>query len=304
MSLARETVELEERLRILLPENYQVFDDGIQPVSMGSAGLKYDSDGRVLWNEMWGSFCDLAMAGGPPHRGTLLEPSCADHAEMQTSQYQDVAAEICRGITLVTGLYGEQAPACGWIRMYCPSAAMAGWLMRAIMMENVSASAHGLALHLPSGSSFRLAKEIKNVITVVAKTCHYWQDHTSPAKQDEIAHLLARMEREGALVQPDLASADLEGLASRIAASACKAIGFDRSSHRYAGWVGLDCENVAAAIFMMRGVVAGNVLSRREGTAVFLPVNPSTDPHGERSVRALVDAHRLALTRQRRGGRP
>ena len=66
---------LEARLKTLLPEEYQDSYEDVQPVSMGSAGLKYGRDGRVAWNEIWGSFCDLAMAGGPPHRGTLLEPA-------------------------------------------------------------------------------------------------------------------------------------------------------------------------------------------------------------------------------------
>ena len=65
---------LEFRLRTMLPEEYQDCYEDVQPVSMGSAGLKYGSDGKVAWNEMWATFCDLAMAGGPPHKGTLLEP--------------------------------------------------------------------------------------------------------------------------------------------------------------------------------------------------------------------------------------
>ena len=63
---------LEVRLRAILPEEYQDDYEAVQPVSMGSAGLKYGADGKVAWNEIWATFCDLAMAGGPPHRGTLL----------------------------------------------------------------------------------------------------------------------------------------------------------------------------------------------------------------------------------------
>jgi hypothetical protein len=66
---------LEAKLRAILPEQYRESYDEVVPVSMGSAGLKYDADGRVAWNEMWATFCDLAMAGGPPHRGTLLQPA-------------------------------------------------------------------------------------------------------------------------------------------------------------------------------------------------------------------------------------
>ena len=64
---------LDTRLRTLLPPLYQDSYAEVQPVSMGSAGLKYGTDGQVAWDEIWQTFCDLALAGGPPHRGTLLE---------------------------------------------------------------------------------------------------------------------------------------------------------------------------------------------------------------------------------------
>ena len=62
------------RVRTLLPELYQDRSEEVQPVSMGSADLKFGADGQVAWEEMWGTFCDLAMTGGPPHKGSLLEP--------------------------------------------------------------------------------------------------------------------------------------------------------------------------------------------------------------------------------------
>ena len=67
--------ELDFRLRIVLPEEYQDSYEEMAPVAMGAAALKYAADGTVAWDEIWGSFCDLAMAGGPPHKGTLLEPA-------------------------------------------------------------------------------------------------------------------------------------------------------------------------------------------------------------------------------------
>src|SRR3954468_8293994 len=86
MSITLENVlaleALESKLRAILPEQYRDSYDQVVPVSMGSAGLKYDADGRVAWDQIWGSFCDLAMAGGPPHRGALLQPATAN-AEAQ-----------------------------------------------------------------------------------------------------------------------------------------------------------------------------------------------------------------------------
>ena len=40
-----------------------------------------------------------------------------------------------------------------------------------------------------------------------------------------------------------------------------------------------------AAVWMMRLLVASNVLTRREGTALFVPVNPAADPEGRAIAR-------------------
>jgi sirohydrochlorin cobaltochelatase len=292
--------ELEARLRTMLPEEYQDRYDAVQPVSMGSAGLKYGHDGKVAWDAIWGAFCDLAMAGGPPHKGTLLEPGRKEEIEAQADRYGEVVEEICRGIAMVTGLCAEAAPVAGWVRMYCTSAAMAGWLARAIVMENVSASFKGLALHLPAGPAYRMEKEIKNVVTAVAKTCHYWRDHTSPARHQAIADLLRRMESESPLVQPALLAYDLgaEVLGGRIAAYLQQATGLRAAQSKYGGWLGLDCGDVRAAVWMMRVLVVSNVLARREGTVVFVPLNSASDPAGERVARGLVRAHGFGRARK------
>src|ERR1700754_2769070 len=157
----------EARLKTLLPEEYRDCYEEVQPVSMGSAGLKFATDGRVAWDEMWGSFCDLAMAGGPPHRGKLLEPASKAQIDAAPGRYRQVVDELCRGVEMVTGLFAEPSSISGWIPVECPSTTMAGWLVRAINMENVSAYCNGMALHLPAGPRFRLEKEIKNVITPI-----------------------------------------------------------------------------------------------------------------------------------------
>ena len=84
----------EARLKTLLPEEYRECYEDVQPVSMGSAGLKFDSEGRVAWNEIWGSFCDLAMAGGPPHRGKLLEPATKAEIDADRAGYRNVINEL------------------------------------------------------------------------------------------------------------------------------------------------------------------------------------------------------------------
>jgi sirohydrochlorin cobaltochelatase len=77
----------------------------------------------------------------------------------------------------VTGLPVETDGLPGWVGLVCRSEAMAIWLMRAIVIENVLARREGSTLYLPAGPDFTLGGEIKNVVTVVAKTYHYWLEH-------------------------------------------------------------------------------------------------------------------------------
>ena len=76
----------------------------VTPVSMGSAGLKYGPTERWRGTNLGRDFCDLAWAGGPPHRGTLLEAVGEDEALAAPKKYQEVVEEISRGIWLVTRL--------------------------------------------------------------------------------------------------------------------------------------------------------------------------------------------------------
>jgi sirohydrochlorin cobaltochelatase len=262
---------LDSRIRMLLPELYQDSYETLQPVPMRAAGLKYAADGRVAWDEMWGSFCDLAMAGGPPHKGTLLGPGLEADIDAAFERYDEAAEEICRGIRLVTGLRAYVSPNPGWVRVACPGDAMADWLLRAITTENVAARRQGSMLDLPAAPQFRIDKEVKNVITVTAKTCHYWVGHTPPARQQAIAELLLTMAAEAPLLEPSFASGMPE-------------------------WRGVECDSVAAAVWMMRALVASNVLARREGTVLFVPVNPAADPDGRR-VAAVIERIR-ALRRE------
>ena len=291
---------VETRIDAILPETYQDSDEHVRPSAMGSAPLRFDRDGKVAWQEMWTSFCDLAMAGGPPHKGMLLEPGAPAAIDAQPEKYRDVVNEICRGVQLVTGLEVAASPVRGWVRLACHTAGMAGWLLRAITMENVAVRADGLALDVPAAPHFRIDKEIKNVVTVVAKTTHYWLSHTSRTHQDAIARLFVTMSEESALVVPptltDHAAADED---VRVAASEAirEATGLVASSGRYVGWLGVECPNTRAAVWMMRAVVVSNVLSRREGTVLFVAINGIQDPDGRRVSAATIGAYRLARAR-------
>jgi hypothetical protein len=288
---------LDARVRLLLPPEYQATYDNVRPTSMGSAGLRFDADGRVAWNDIWATFCDLAMAGGPPHKGTLLEPAQPAAIDAARGQYDLVVREICRGIGMVTGLTAEEGEP-GWIRLRCHDTTMAGWLLRAIVMENVSARADGVTLELPAGPTYRLEKEIKNVITVIAKTCHYWVGHVPRSQQLAIGELFDVMAGEWPLIvacQSPSGWADAPSDAAGVRIQA--ATGLRAAGPHYRGWCGLDAGSVRRAIWLMRALLVGNVLARREGTVLFLPLNPVVDPEGQRTAAVVSGALSLAEAR-------
>jgi len=295
---ARYTLDaLEARIKTLLPEQYRDSYETVQPTPMRAAGLKYDADGQVAWDQIWGSFCNLAMAGGPPHKGALLEPGTEAAIDADFGRYDVVADEICRGITLATGLRAYVSPTPGWVSVTCHSDVMAGWLLRAIVMENVAVRRRGSILELPAAPHFRLDKEIKNVVTVIAKTSHYWLGHMPREQQQAIGELFTALAAEVPLVEPDLACPDDHEAAAVIASRMHREIGLGRSRHRYAGWVGVECASVRVAVWMMRALVASNVLSRREGQVLFVPVNASTDPTGAIVSDAVAHVYQCASAR-------
>lgn len=174
---AYESAQVEQKIAALniLPPRYQLAVPSAAP--MGAAGLKLDAEGNAVWDEIWTDFCDLALAGGPPHRGTLLEPVSTDVVSADPKGYERVLKELERGIRMVTELDVVQSDSPGWIGLVCENEDMALWLLRAVVVENISVRREGAILYFPASPTFRLESEIKNVITVIAKTYHYWQEH-------------------------------------------------------------------------------------------------------------------------------
>jgi hypothetical protein len=265
--------KLNARLRILLPEQYQESYETVAPVSMGSAGLKFDAAGHVAWDEIWQTFCDLAMAGGPPHKGALLAPGVPSEIAAHAVQHNTVCEEICRGIWMAADLPVQTDHQSGWVRVQCHSITMADWLARAIVMENVAARSSGVMLYLPAAPHFRIEKEIKNVITVIAKTAHYWMGHMSRSQKALIADLFMTMAAESPLIEPPV-----DGWA--------------------AGWRGVAFATVADAVWVMRALVTCNILSRREQMMVFVPVNGDQDPAGAIVAGAVDRVSQLLSRRQ------
>ena len=293
---------LDFRMRVLLPAQYQDAADTVQPVPMRSAGLKFDAGGKVAWDEIWQSFCDLAMAGGPPHKGTLLEAGRPDQMASAPDRYREVVDEICRGVIMASELLATESPVPGRIRVSCFSDTMADWLLRAITMENVAVTRAGdLDLDLPAAPHFRLDKEIKNVVTVIAKTTHYWMGHLGRVHKADIGGLFALLSSELPLLEPEPAHGAETAAARRAVAAAIEQDGLRAVDDRYQGWMGLETASVGTAVWMMRALVAGNVLARREEQTLFVPINAGIDPTGAILVPRLALVHRLAA---RRGNPP
>ncbi len=280
----------EGRLQTLLPGIYRDRTGEVQPVSMRSAPLAFDVDGNVAWDRIWGSFCDLAMAGGPPHKGKLLEPGTPEQILAEPVRYAEVCDEIVRGIELATRLKAAPSSSPGWMRVQCSNHTMVEWLLRAITMENISVRLEEGAILLPAGPAFRVEKEIKNVITVIAKTTHYWSGHLIRLQQIGVANLFYQLDSEAPLLQPAWeAGAEIADARERIERALEDATGLCTANHGYANWIGLDCGTVRSAITIMRRLVASNILCRREETAIFLPLNPIVDPYGARLAHSVSE---------------
>jgi sirohydrochlorin cobaltochelatase len=141
--------------------------------SMSSAPFVWLQDGRPDWGSMWTTFCELALFGGPPQRG----PESALRAPASGGACDDATlAEMRRGIWETTGLYAESSEP-GRLVVSCESPEMARWMANAIALENVEARADEDRIVLPAGAGWRIDDEVKSIITVVAKTHHYWQAH-------------------------------------------------------------------------------------------------------------------------------
>jgi sirohydrochlorin cobaltochelatase len=148
--------------------------DAAQPMS--SAPFVWQADGRPDWGSMWTSFCELALYGGPPQRGR--QSALRAPIGVATDSDGEMLAEMRRGIWETAGLYAESS-APGWLSITCDSPTMAAWMCAAIILENVDARVDEDRLIVPAGPDYQLQDEVKSIITVVAKTHHYWQAHVT-----------------------------------------------------------------------------------------------------------------------------
>jgi len=269
---------LDAKIKGLLPPQYANCYDAVKPVSMGTAELVYGNDGKVAWDQIWTSFCELALAGGPPHRGTLLQAVSPEEAYEAPAKYQEVVQEIARGIWLVTELPVLPNIAPGWVGVRCWSEAMASWMVRAIVVENISVRREKELIYLPAGPQFRLTKEIKNVITALAKTYHYWTFHM-PANTG-MGPAITVNAAAAELLEPALpweAGAEPEAYRSvveEIERGIHQATGLATLPSPQVGWIGVQCADMDTAVWLMRALIVENIMVRMEGDRLFLPANP------------------------------
>jgi sirohydrochlorin cobaltochelatase len=272
---------LHERIHALLPPKYELCLDGVNPRSMGSASLKYDSNSQVAWDKIWTHYCDLALAGGPPHRGSLLESVTPDEANAEPAGYDLVVQELLRGIHLTTGLEPQRSPQLGWVHVPCDSLGMAAWLLRAIMAENVFVKMEGSGLLLPAGPTYRIPKEVKNVVVSLAKTYHYWSDHLPDDRKQSATELLTGGLLPS-LIEPLTKSqvlAQLSGYETtrlRIEEIVRQQLGLPTVASQAVGWAGIRMQSERMAAWFVRSAIVSNILARREESVFYLPIDPAT----------------------------
>ncbi len=267
-NIAADLAALDEKVNALLPARYQHCYTSVSPNSMGSAGLKYGPDGKVAWDEIWTTFCDLALAGGPPHRGELMLPVAEDEAIAAPDRQKEVLVELDRAIGMTTGMPVVPGYAPGWLGVKCWGPEEAAWLQLAVTAENVSARRRQSILQLPVGPAFRIEKEIKNVVVSLAKANHYWDGHLSPAQQALAGENLWEPATPGEIAaNPAAYEASLNEIESLL-----KPTGLPIFPKQYAGWIGIETRGDEDAVWLLRAILVEQMLVRRQGKVLYLPV--------------------------------
>ena len=297
ISQADEFKALEARINSLLPPRYTGCFEETPPKSMGSAGLRYDSQGKVVWGEIWTTFCHLALAGGPPHRGRFLGAVPAEEVQAFPQQYESVVNELKRALGLCVELPVLSTSPPGWIGLQCKSAATAAWLVRAIVAENVIARNDGTVLYVPAGPHFRIEKEIKNVVICVAKTCHYLFDHLEPEQQPGGA----APQLSGPPLPHEIATRReiYEEAAASLQRSIEESTDMTTQPSEAPGWIGIECGDEETAVWLLRAVAVGNILVRREEATLYIPVDLRDGDAISKTASVVADAHRLSRLRRK-----
>ena len=147
---------------------------------MSSALFLWQEDGRPDWGSMWTTFCDLALYGA--RRSAEPTAHCGPHTAPRRARTARCWRRCGAASGRRRGLYAESGEP-GWLAITCESPTMAAWMCAAIILENVDARVDEDRLMLPAGPDYELKDQVKSIITVVAKTHHYWQAHIAGAER-------------------------------------------------------------------------------------------------------------------------
>jgi hypothetical protein len=109
---------------------------------------------------------DLASAPISPQAALLVEPVPAAEAQAQHDQQTTVLATLSRGLHLLTGLPVVESPVPGWIGIRVPDPI---FMLRAVVVQGILSRRRGDVLWLPAGPAFAMRREIRSVLTAVAK---------------------------------------------------------------------------------------------------------------------------------------
>jgi hypothetical protein len=210
----------------------------------------------------------------------LLEAPTVAEVEYEPAGYHLVCGELLRGIAMAAKLAAQPGSAPGWLVVACTDEPMAAWMLRAVMAENVFVRRRGNAIEVPAAPTFRLAKEVKNVVVALAKTSHYWSYHLNAEEKTRASAVLQAS--EASLIEPVArpeALADAEFYQTRAAETARQwqqVTGLETRAGCALGWIGVQLRDEITAAWFVRHAIASDLLARREEACVYLPV-PSRD---------------------------
>jgi sirohydrochlorin cobaltochelatase len=106
-------------------------------------------------------------------RTKLLQPSCPSEVRAASSDYQCVVEAIEAGVKKQTALQPVPSLYLGWIGVQCPELAMAVWLMRAVIVENILVRREENVLYLPAAPRYS-AEDSRRVVDTLANALRLW----------------------------------------------------------------------------------------------------------------------------------
>jgi len=105
----------------------------------------------------------------------LLGPATAAEAHTKRDDYAAVVERIERGIRQTTGLPTVPSVCVGWVSVPCADEAMAIWLMRALIVENILVRREENRLCLPASPHFMSDERAERLIAAFDRAWRLWE---------------------------------------------------------------------------------------------------------------------------------